>query len=227
MYNLYMDNVKTVLLDIDGTVMDFLRGQKRAFFTACSLNHLPYSESAYQLFDMINRKYWRMFENGKIGKKELVFERFSTLFEELNVPTDPVTFEYCYQKSLGEQCFFMEGALDGVKYLKSKYSLLVVTNGVKETQLNRIKKSGLGEYVDKVFVSEEVGWQKPQREFFDVALEGVDRESAVIVGDSLSSDIQGGIDAGIKTVWFNSDGQKGSVKPDFEVHSWAEICAIL
>lgn len=222
-----MDGISTVLLDIDGTVMDFSRGQRNAFLSSCLLHDIEFDDALYINFDAINKKFWKLFEHGKIQKNVLVYERFSELFQFANINADPISFEHSYQKLLGEQCYFIDGAFEGVKYLKSKYEIYIVTNGVKSTQLNRLNKSGLINFADKVFISEEVGYQKPSKEYFDAALDGVERSSAVILGDSMSSDIKGGIDANIRTVWFNLSGEKKVYEPTFEVRGWKDIYEIL
>lgn len=224
-----MKGIDAVLLDIDGTVMDFSKGQRHAFFSAFSELGYNFKEDEYTLFDGINKCYWRKFERGEIRKDVLIYERFDVLFEKLGVKGDSAAVENIYQHYLGEQCFLIEGAMDAVKYLKGKYAIYIVTNGVKETQLNRIKKSGLINYTDMIFVSEAIGYQKPQKEFFDHVFNNVPfkKESSVIIGDSQSSDIQGGINAGIKSIWFNAEHEKKTVPSDYEIHSWEEIYKIL
>ncbi|MGN1042140.1 MAG: HAD-IA family hydrolase, partial [Christensenellales bacterium] len=132
---------------------------------------------------------------------------------------------------LGEQYFYLDGAEEGVKYLKGKYRLYIVTNGIKHTQENRIEKSGLIRYADGVFISEAVGAGKPSKEYFDYVFDftGADRKSSVIMGDSLTSDIKGGINAGIRTIWFNSKGLPPSdaIVPTCEIRGWDEVYKIL
>lgn len=227
--NLYLKQIKTVLLDIDGTVMDFHAGQRKAFFASVAEMQEKADEDVYLTFDEVNKSYWKKFERGEIAKEVLIFERFRTLRELKGIPKDEYAFEKVYQRLLGEQCIYIDGAEKGVEYLSGKYKVYIVTNGVKHTQLNRIKKSGLSSFTDGVFISEEVGYQKPQKEFFDYvfAKTGADRKTSVIIGDSPSSDIQGGINAGIKTVRFNPSGIKEEPYADAEVASWEELCKLL
>lgn len=227
--NKFFENTKTILLDIDGTVMDFHAGQRKAFFASAAETGEKADEDVYLTFDEVNKSYWKKFERGEIAKEVLIFERFRTLRELKGIPKDEYVFEKVYQRLLGEQCIYIDGAEKGVGYLSGKYKIYIVTNGVKHTQLNRIKKSGLSSFTDGVFISEEVGYQKPQKEFFDYvfAKTGEDRKTSVIIGDSPSSDIQGGINAGIKTVRFNPSGVREEPYADAEVTSWEELCKLL
>ncbi len=222
-----LNGIETVLLDLDGTVMDFQKGQRAAFYQACHENGVNVDDVLYYDFDATNKRFWKLFELGKIEKEVLVYERFYDLFGRFKIDADVIKFESIYQGHLGEQHFLIDGAFDGVKYLFEKYKIFVATNGVKVTQLNRLKESGLSEYAHKVCISEEIGYPKPQKEYFDKALEGVDRRTAAIIGDSMSSDIKGGINAGIKTVWFNPTGEKSTLQPTVEVKNWEEIYKIL
>lgn len=227
MKNNIFDGIETVLLDLDGTVLDFLKGQHTALKSACESNGVIFTEELYEDFSATNIKYWKLFEKGEITKESLVYERFYDLFGRRNIKADVVIFEGVYQANLGEQHFFIDGALDGVKYLNKKYKIFVASNGVARTQLNRLKKSGLSQYVDKVFISEDIGYPKPQKEYFDVALKDVDRDKTVIIGDSMTSDIKGGINAKIKTLWFNPGMDKKLYEPSAEARSWEEIKSLL
>lgn len=223
-------DVKTVLLDIDGTVMDFSKGQKNAFYETCLSLGYPINDALYSRFDGINKHYWGLFERGAITKSALVIERFKTYFAETGLPGDEYAAEEIYQELLGEQCFFIEGALDAVKYLSSKYPVHAVTNGVGRTQRSRLARSGLTAFIDRLFISEEVGAGKPSKEFFDYvfrSLPDAERAASVIIGDSQSSDIKGGLDAGLKTVWFASDGAARVTEPDAVIYRWEEIYDLL
>lgn len=220
---------KTVLLDVDGTIMNFGMGQRCAFTETCEKLGYPVTEESYLLFDGINKGYWKLFEKGEVEKNELIIRRFIDYFAKTGIDGDPYKTEEIYQELLGEQVFYIDGALEGVKYLHSKYDVHVVTNGVERTQKNRARKSGLINYIDKLFISEEVGYQKPQKEFFDYVFNHVsaDRETTVIIGDTQSSDILGGKNAGIGTIWFNRKHEVGEIVPDAEITAWEEIYRIL
>lgn len=220
-------DIDTILLDIDDTIMDFGKGQKIAFdFTFEGLG-VTCTESQYAEYDRINLKYWRMFERGEISREELSVARFTEFFAYLGITADPEKAEEVYKSKLGEMCFYLEGAESGIKKLKEKYKIYIVTNGTKEIQISRMRLSGLDKLIDGAFISEDVGYWKPSKEFFDCVFDatGADRNRTLIVGDSLTSDIQGGKNAGITTVWFNRSDRKPSesIIPDFRADSWEEL----
>jgi len=226
-----LENVNTVLLDIDDTIMDFGKAQKYAFFSAMEEANIPCDEALYRDYDSINIKYWKAFERGEIEKNRLIYARFIDLFSKHGMDCDPVAVEKSYQWHLGERYFFIDGAEEGVKYLKSKYSVYIVTNGLKITQERKIKLSGLDKITDGVFISETIGKGKPSAEYFDYvfSVTSAEREKTIIIGDSLTSDILGGINAGIRTVWFNGKGKVApeNIRPDYIVGSWNELLKLL
>ncbi len=224
-------DIRNVLLDVDDTILDFEKGQRQAIFLACDKLGFSCTEEQYLDYDEINKKYWKMFERGEMEKDRLIFARFEEFFSKYGITADPVEMEYAYQAYLGDQYFYMEGAEEGLAYLKSKYNIYIVTNGLKHTQENRLSLSGIDGIADGIFISEAVGVGKPSVEYFDYVFgeTGADRTRSIIVGDSLTSDIRGGKNAGIPTVWFNSRGKKadGEIKPDYEVRNWAELKELL
>lgn len=226
-----MENVKTILIDADDTVLDFAKAQHGSFFAACNKLGFSCTDEQYEDYDEINKKYWRMLERGEISKSRLIIARFEEFFAKYGIKADAEEMEDAYREFLGVQYHFVDGAEEGLKYLKSKYKIYVITNGIKDTQENRIEKSGFINYVDGVFISEAIGVEKPSKEFFDYVFDHSDakRETSVVIGDSLTSDIKGGINADVRTIWFNGKRKSndGKIIPDYVVYDWKGLKELL
>ena len=199
---------KYLLWDIDGTVLDFLASEAyaiRALFKKYNLGEC--SEEMLKSYSEINSKYWQMLERGELTKQEILVERFREFFEIIGVDITIVeNFNRDYQITLGDHIEFVENAKDILFSQKGKYTLAAVTNGTKAAQEKKLRLSGLCEIFDAVFISENIGAEKPNKEFFDYVFEklGITNKSEVlIIGDSLTGDMEGGYLAGIDTCWFN------------------------
>ena len=157
--------------------------------------------------------------------------RFAVLFAELGVQVDPAACTAAYSKNLAIGHYFMPGAEEAVEILSKRYRLFLASNGTASVQKGRMTSANLYRFFEKVFVSQEIGHNKPSRAYFDACfarIPGFDKEKAVMVGDSLSSDIKGGINAGIATVWVNAEHKDcGNVKPDYEIESLSQLEALL
>jgi 2-haloacid dehalogenase len=167
-----------------------------------------------------------------MSRENVIYSRFCLLFEELGIKEDGVAFEDDYQALLGTQHFFIDQAEEVIQKLYQDFDLYIVTNGVTATQYQRLKDSGLDRFMKKIFVSEETGYQKPMIEYFNYCFEridGLDKEKVIIIGDSLSSDIKGGNNAGIATCWYNPDGLENhtDIKVDYEIRYLTELYKLL
>lgn len=217
-------------MDADDTIFDFGAAQKAALFMAFEKMNIPLTQEEYKLYDEINIKHWKMLERGETTKERLIYERFEEFFAKTGKVGDVIKTEDYYQYFLGQQAFWWDGAKEGVEKLSQKYDIFIVTNGHAETQKSRVKKSGLGAFIKGVFVSEEVGYNKPDKAYYDYCFEksGANRETTLCIGDSLTSDIQGGINAGIKTMWCNFSFAPTPPTPiDYIVCSWSELLSVL
>ncbi len=206
--------LKTVLLDLDGTILDFDMSAHMAMKQVLNNHGLPYSEELYDEYEEINLELWHEHEQGFIGIDKILGERFKRFLEKKQFEGDGKIFEEEYQYYLANGGHVMKGAVETVEYLAGKYELYVVSNGVTKTQFNRLKISGLDKYMKDIFISEAVGANKPLRQFFDYCFNQMkrpDRKRTMIVGDNLSSDIIGGYNAGIKTCWVNPEGKENSL----------------
>lgn len=210
-----------VLWDVDGTLMDFKRSEREALKKALSeLGYTP-TEDEILLYSKINDSCWKRYEKGQMSYDEVFTARFREFFAELGLCADIEGVNAVYRAGLGEIYFLREGALQLCRGLKGRVRQYIVTNGFAETQIKKVTNSGLINAVDGMFVSGLIGCPKPEKLFFDRCFEkigNVDRDKTIIIGDSLTSDMQGGINAGIHTCWYNPDGEKNTgVKTDFEI----------
>lgn len=217
-----MKSYDIIFFDLDDTLFDFRSAQQAAFskvFEQYKLNDIEQYEKSYR---SISKVLWRDLENGLISLSKLGSERFRRLFVEHELELDDVTFNQDYLKFLGEQTHLVQGAEKVIKELSHK-RLAAITNGFTDVQISRINKSPLAGRFEHIIISEATGFQKPQAGIFDDAFEKMkitNKAKVLMVGDSLTSDIQGGLNYGIDTCWFNpkSDENLSSIKPNYEVN---------
>jgi 2-haloacid dehalogenase len=179
---------------------------------------------------VINKSCWERLETGEWTRDQVLVRRFEILFAEYDVNCDGTLVARSYEANLSIGHYFLPGAEEAVKRLREKYRLFLVSNGTACVQHGRLTSAGLYPMFEKVFVSQEVGYNKPAIEYFDrvfAAIPGFDREKAIIVGDSLTSDILGGIRAGIRTCWVNPDHKTGDIKADHEIEALSQLEALL
>lgn len=226
-----MKKYKVLFLDLDNTLLDFSKAESSAIRKVFTDFSLPNDDEAVTTYSKINDFYWKRFEKGEIPKNAIFEGRFHTFLEHYNLSGDTSAISKAYFEALSQTYFLVDGAIEILDYLKTKnYYLCATTNGVARTQYNRIKNSGLEPYFDDVFVSETVGFQKPQKEYFKHVLASVpqfNKSDALIVGDSQSSDILGGINANIDTCWYNPNYDKATYNSLFEIHTLQDLKKIL
>lgn len=223
---------KFLLFDMDRTLLDFAASERAALAKTFREYALPFSDEIYGYHLVNNAKLWEDYEKGLIDRETVLYTRFVRLFQHFGFEGDGVAFENSYRANLSRGHELMEGALHTVQTLAQSHTLYIVTNGVAETQRLRLHDSGLQPYFSGLFISEEIGSQKPQKAFFDVCfahIPGFDATLALIIGDSLSSDILGGNNAGIDTCWFNPQGQANNTtaKPTTEIRRLTELIPLL
>ncbi|MCJ0553823.1 YjjG family noncanonical pyrimidine nucleotidase, partial [Enterococcus cecorum] len=183
--------------------------------------------SSYQI---LNQQLWKDYEENKRTREEVLNTRFGLFFEQLGKKVDSVAVEKEYRQYLNQGSQRLGNSLAIVSDLAKKADLYVVTNGVAKTQYQRLEAAKLLPYFKEIFVSETIGYQKPRIEFFQHVfhkIAPVDLEKTVIIGDSLSSDIQGGKNAGIDTIWLNANQQKANIQPTHTIQTLDEIYQIL
>ena len=202
-----MSKYTTVLFDADDTLFDFKRSEHEAVKDCLSLVGLPTNDEVIEKYSEINQSYWKMLERGEITKKDLFIARWKTFLDFYGlVDTDAEMIANRYLVQLSQKSYLLDGAEVLCKKLYGKFKMYIVTNGYGVVQHGRFDKSILREYFDDMFISEEMGAEKPTLQYFDAVFSKIpnfDKSKAIIIGDSLSSDIKGGIAAGIDTCWFN------------------------
>jgi len=199
---------KFLLWDIDGTVLDFLASEAyaiRALFKKYNLGEC--SDEMLRQYSQINTKYWQMLERGELTKPEILVGRFCEFFELSGIDTSIAeSFNMDYQVTLGDYIEFVDKAKDILLSQKGRFTLAAVTNGTKLAQEKKLRVSGLNEIFDEIFISENIGAEKPSKVFFDYVFKKLgitDKSEVLIIGDSLTGDMKGGYLAGIDTCWFN------------------------
>lgn len=217
-----------VLFDLDNTLFDFNAAEKQAFERLCRMHGIAYSGELFAFYHQVNDALWKHLERGEITQKELQPKRFEEVC--LHVGKESACYEQMnedYREFLSQCAAMIPGALDVCQRLALSHTICLVTNGVSKTQRGRLDGAPLMEYVSHVFISEEIGFHKPQREFFDHVLKtiGAKREEALVVGDSVSSDILGGKRAGIDTCLYDplDKGYPEEIRPDFVIGSLEEL----
>lgn len=227
-----MAKYKYVLFDADATLLDFKKSEHEAVIDVLNKFELPVSEEIIKKYSSINDEHWKMLERGEIEKNKLYASRWARLCEFYSFDRDFQAMSDFYTETLATKSYLMDGALEICEKLYGKVDLYIVTNGKKSVQDGRFDPSPLAPMFLGVFVSEELGYEKPRIEFFDIVesrIPGFDKSKAIIIGDSLTSDMQGGINAGIATCWFNKDKkpQPVGMKLDYVVNTLSEIESII
>ena len=201
-----MSKYTTVLFDADATLFDFKKSEYYAVIDCLNFAGLTATDEVVEKYSEINDGYWKMLERKEITKSELFGARWRTLIEYYGFDFDAQTIADLYPIKLAEKGYLVDGAEDICKALYGKVGLYIVTNGFARVQHGRFDKSPIRKYFNGMFISEEIGAEKPSLEYFNAVFDNIpdfDIEKTIIIGDSLSSDIKGGITAGIDTCWFN------------------------
>lgn len=198
----------TVLFDADQTLLDFHKSEDEAIRETMSLFGINPSNENVNLYSQINLSLWKALERGEIEKSVLVYRRFELLLEALGVEGDAKQMAQTYVESLSRKGYLLNGAKEMCEYLYGKVKMYIVTNGLEAVQRSRYSICGIEKYFDGIFISGEIGYEKPSIKFFEYATDHIkefDKKNTLIVGDSLSSDMKGGIDFGIDTCWYAPD----------------------
>ena len=225
--------IKYVFMDIDDTLLDFGKAEAAAIKKTFERIGVPATPEVISRYSEINDEHWKMLERGELTREQVLVYRFDALFAELgikNVPSEMAQASYEYLLGIGH--YFVDGAPELLEALKGKYELYIVSNGTASVQDSRLESAGIAPYFKDIFISERVGFNKPSAEFFDACFEripGFEKDKAIIVGDRLSSDILGGINAGVKTCWFNPNGEAPDpdIPADYEIKRLSELPALL
>ena len=221
-----------LFLDLDDTILDFHKAERLAISRTFRSFGLEPTDQVLERYHVINRLHWERLERGELTRDQVLTGRFQMLFEELGIPAQPQAVAKGYEHNLGLGHYFLPGAKEALDTLRGKYRLFLASNGTASVQHSRLTSAGLYPYFEEVFVSQALGANKPSRAFFDACaarIPGYDPRKALMVGDSLTSDILGGINAGMKTCWVCPRGAQGrpDIVPDYRIEALSQLPELL
>ena len=224
--------IRAVFFDLDNTLLDFDRAEAAALARALGEAGVTVTEAVTERYHRINREQWELLEEGVLTMEQVMITRFDRLFGELGISGSSRTVNERYEGYLAQGHFFMPGAEETLQALAPRYPLYLASNGSARVQYSRIASAGIGGYFRRIFLSQEVGYQKPRREFFDACFAAVPSllpSETLMVGDSLTSDIRGGRDAGMPTCWFDPQGlpPRPDIRPDHIISRLEELEPLL
>ena len=218
-----------ILFDADNTLLNFDAAENKALAETLVNYGIEPDAETVQTYRTINEELWRQLEKGQIRREKLFGERFSRFLKAINAAGDGVEMNRCYLEQLSIHPDLMSPeVLDVLRELSEVATLAIVSNGAQKVQTRRLAESGVMNFMEDVFISEKMGCEKPNARIFDAALRALgveNREHVLMVGDSLSSDIQGGSNAGLDTCWYNPNHaeNRGKVIPTYEIASLEEL----
>lgn len=222
--------IEFLFLDLDDTILDFQKAERLALAKTLESFGLPPTDTVLARYHEINREHWERLERKELTRQQVLVGRFAVLFAEMGLSAQAEQVARAYEENLSQGHYFLPGAEEALKSLSKKYKLYLASNGTARVQAGRLKSAGIIPYFQEIFVSEEMGYNKPDPAYFDACfarIPGFRKERAMMVGDSLTSDILGGIQAGIATCWVNPHHKTGSIRPDYEIESIVQLEALL
>ncbi len=224
--------ITTLFFDLDDTLLDFKGGEAIAIRQALAQAGIAPTDEMAALYSAINQSQWELLEEGKLTRDQVLLRRFDILFARLGVQGDSRKTQQVYEHLLAQQHPFLPGALELLEALYPKYPLYLVSNGTATVQDQRLLDSDLGRFFRRVFISERVGADKPSKAFFDRCFAQIPNftpDQGLIIGDSLTSDMRGGNNAGLHTCWFNPKGKprRSDIPVEFEIRALGELLSLL
>lgn len=223
---------KTILFDIDDTLIDFKVDQKIAFMKAMNEIGKICTEEMYEDYNDINLGLWEELNKGNISLEELFVKRFKIFFDKYKIKQNEEEFNNILTKMFQETGTPIKGVVETLNKISNVYELVVVSNGPKDQQYHRLKNANFLKYFSKIFISEEMGYNKPDKKYFDIVFNNIknkEKSQILIVGDSISSDIIGGKKVGIDTCWYNINNKENNtgIKPEYEIKNFEELLQIV
>lgn len=203
-----------LLFDADGTLFDYDGAEEKALTGTFEEFQIPFLPNYGEIYQTVNKNLWKLFEQGKIALGDLRVRRFFDLFQQTGLNTDPEKFSDRYLFHLGQSADLMPFVLETLQQLEKDYHMAIITNGISKVQRSRIAISPIESLFDGLFISEEIGFSKPAAGYFDAVMDALyhpKKESVLVIGDSLSSDMRGGINYGLDTCWFNPLGNPNTL----------------
>lgn len=222
--------IKAVLIDIDDTIFDFEKCSKNSFLKTLEKFNLKFKEEDFSYFNKVNDILWTKQKLGEINIKEVFIKRDYLMDKYFNLDIEKGLFNDLFVKFLYDEIEIVDGIEDLLLYLSDKYKIFTASNGIYKMQENRLKKSNLDKYFDKIFVSDKIGFEKPDKKFFQkiMDLTKFSNDDLIMIGDSIKSDIIGAKNSKIKSIYFNKEDKKISDKNfTYQVKNLSEIKKIL
>lgn len=224
--------IEFLFLDLDDTILDFHKAESIAIRKTFSQLGIDPTDAVCSRYSVINKQCWERLERKELTREEVVVERFAALFRELSSDADPVACAKRYETNLSIGHYFLPGAEEALEQLSPKYHLYLASNGTAKVQAGRLESANISHFFAEIFISQEIGANKPSVEYFErcfARIPDFDPAKAMIVGDSLTSDILGGINAGIRTCWVNPDHKPGrdDIHPDYEIEYLSQLASLL
>ena len=224
--------LKYIFFDLDDTILNFTAGEASALSQALSEAGIIPTQAVLDRYHVINQACWELLEEGRLTRDEVLVQRFEQLFREMNIHYSGRDLCQRYEYLLSKQHAFMPDAEQLLRELSSKYRLYLASNGAAAVQNPRLDDPGIRKYFQGIFISEEIGADKPSKAFFDACFAAIPNfrvEEAAMVGDSLTSDIRGGHNAGLRTVWFNCNGKepRADIRPDYMIQNLSDLIPLL
>lgn len=224
--------LRTIFLDLDDTLLDFQQAERQAL--ARTLRHFQIEPipAVLDRYHEINRQQWELLEEGKLTRSQVLTRRFDLLFEELGMECSSVEVRDLYEANLSQGHFFIPGAPELLAAISPRYDLYLASNGTAAVQARRIESAGIARYFKGIFISEEMGANKPSPAYFQACFDAIpdfDPAAALMVGDSLTSDIRGARNAGLRSCWFNPKGSppRPDIPADYMIRTLAELPPLL
>ena len=217
-----------LFLDLDDTILDFQKAEHIALSKTLKEFGLEPTERVLKRYNLINKAHWEALERKELTREQVLVGRFQVLFEEMGIAAEPVAIARAYEDNLSIGHWFLPGAEEAVEALSKKYKLYLASNGTAKVQAGRLKSANISRFFEEVFVSQELGANKPSLEYFEkcfARIPNFDKTKSIIVGDSLTSDILGGQNAGIATCWVNPHHKAGreDIRVDYEIEALSQL----
>lgn len=226
-----LNGLKCILIDVDNTLLDFEKSSQTAIIRTCEDFKIPYSSELLAVFLKVNNEMWRQIQDGALTKEQLWQTRWNKIFNISGITADGPHFEAEFHRYLQDSAVPIDGALEALKYLSSKYKVCTASNASFKQQRHRLELTGMLNYIDKMFVSEQLGAQKPSSAFFKECFKHLKYlpSETLMIGDDLHADMLGAASCEIHTCWFNPSKQPNieNVAIDIQISKLSELSSFV